>query len=125
MVGALALAGCGDDAPDPSATVTPATSAPTTAATSAAPAGTVDPMAITAFTCRRNAKGAWVAKGTLENTGAKDRDYRVAAFVGRQEGPARTVELERVKAGDSVPFTLRPIAAAPDGPCHLQALVLD
>lgn len=117
----LAVAGCG--ASDGSA-------APKTDATSTAPGqlgteaqGTVDPLAITTFTCRQNAKGRWKVQGTLKNTGKQVRDYRVTAFIGQQTGPARVVELDRVKAGATVPFAIDPIVAAPDGPCRLQATI--
>ncbi len=118
----LALAGCGggDDEPaaTPSAEVTSAAGVPAQAE------GTVDPLAITTFTCRKNAEGRWGVKGTLTNTGKQARNYRITAFIGQQTGPARTLDLDRIKAGASVPFTLRPIVAAPDGPCRLQALIL-
>lgn len=118
----VALAGCGggDDEPSskPSTEVTSATGVPAQAE------GTVDPLAITTFTCRKNAEGRWGVKGTLTNTGKQARNYRVTAFIGQQTGPARSVDLDQVKADASVPFTLRPIVAAPDGPCRLQALVL-
>ncbi|MET1132709.1 MAG: hypothetical protein ABWX60_04740, partial [Aeromicrobium sp.] len=95
----LALAGCGgsDDAPTPSEGSTSTT--PGQVATDAT--GTVDPLAITSFVCRRNAKGGWKVQGTLKNTAKKVRDYRVTAFIGQQTGPARIVELDKVKAGAS------------------------
>lgn len=86
--------------------------------------GTVDPLAITSFTCRQNAKGRWKVSGTLTNSGKQPRHYRVTAFIGRRTGPARTVELPRVAPGAEVEFTVRPVVAAPDGPCRLQALQL-
>ncbi|WP_286930358.1 MULTISPECIES: hypothetical protein [Aeromicrobium] len=117
----LALAGCGgsDDAPTPSASS--ASTTPGKVATEAS--GTVDPLAITSYVCRRNAKGVWKVQGTLENTGKQARDYSVTAFIGQQTGPARVVELDRVRAGASVPFTMDPIVAAPEGPCRLRAVI--
>ncbi|MBC9226008.1 hypothetical protein GL325_06735 [Aeromicrobium sp. 636] len=118
----LAVAGCGgsDDAPTPEAGSTAASS--TGVASQAA--GTIDPLAITSFTCRKVAGGAWKVKGTVQNSGQKVRDYRLTVFIGQQTGPARTVDLDKVKAGSSVPFALDPIVAAPDGPCRMQAAVV-
>jgi len=118
----LAVAGCGgsDDAPTPQAGST-AASAPGVPSQTA---GTIDPLAITSFTCRKLADGGWKVKGTVRNSGQKVRDYRLTVFIGQQTGPARTVDLDRVKAGASVPFTLDPIVAAPDGPCRMQAAVV-
>lgn len=117
----LALSGCGGSDEDP------AVAAPTDGAVTVAGApqvkGTVDPLAVTSFTCRKNAEGRWRVKGTLTNSGQQPRDYRVTIFIGQQTGPARTVDLDRVKAGASVPFTALPVVAAPDGPCRLQALI--
>lgn len=117
----LALSGCGGSDDEPAA------SSPTSGTTAVAGAGqvegTVDPLAITSFTCRKNAEGRWRVKGTLTNTAGQVRDYRVTVFIGQQTGPARTVDLDRVKANSSVPFTALPVVAAPDGPCRLQALV--
>lgn len=117
----LAVAGCGGggDATAPAADAT--STAPGQAGAEAT--GTVDPLAITTFTCRQNAKGRWKVRGTLTNTGRQTRDYRVTAFIGQQAGPARTVEVDRVDAGATVPFAIDPIVAAPDGPCRLQATI--
>lgn len=116
----LAVAGCGggekDESPTPAASSTPA------AGTEAA--GTVDPLAITSFACHRDAGGQWKVRGTLKNSGKQVRDYRITAFIGQQTGPARTVDLDRVKAGGSAPFALDPVVAAPDGPCRLQAVIV-
>ena len=116
----LALAGCGGNDPEPDQTPT---SAATTPGGVAQVRGTVDPLAITRFTCRQDDAGRWRVKGTLTNTAKSTRDYRVTVFIGQQTGPARTVDLDRVKGGASVPFTAQPVVAAPDGPCRLQALV--
>lgn len=116
----LVVAGCGggeDAAPTPTA------DASSTSAASEA-AGTVDPLAITSFTCRKNAAGRWKVRGTLRNSGEQTRDYRVTAFIGQQTGPGRFVDLDRVKAGADVPFTVNPVVAAADGPCRLQALIV-
>lgn len=118
----LALAGCGTGDDEP--TTTPSSEVTSAAGVPAQAEGTVDPLAITTFACRKNAEGRWGVKGTLTNTGEQARNYRVTVFIGQQTGPARTVDLDRIKAGASVPFTLRPIVAAPDGPCRLQALIL-
>ncbi|MCL3838436.1 hypothetical protein [Aeromicrobium duanguangcaii] len=118
----LAVAGCGgsDDAPTPQtgSSVTSASGVPSQAS------GSIDPLAITSFTCRKLADGSWRVKGTLQNSGQKVRDYRLTVFIGQQTGPARTVDLDKVKAGSKVPFTLDPIVAAPDGPCRMQAAVV-
>lgn len=117
----LAVAGCGGGDKDAAPTPAGASSSPA-AGTEAV--GTVDPLAITSFACRRNSGGQWKVRGTLKNSGKQARDYRVTAFIGQQTGPARTVDLDRVKAGGSVPFTVDPIVAAPDGPCRLQAVIV-
>lgn len=116
----LAACGGGDDEATPPAPASSSTAPGVPSHT----AGTVDPLAITSFTCRKAASGAWQVKGTLENTGPKSRDYRLTVFIGQQTGPARTLDLDRVKAGSDVPFTVDPIVAAPDGPCRLQASVV-
>lgn len=116
----LALSGCGGS-DDESTAAAPTTD--TSVAGAPQVKGTVDPLAITSFTCRKNAEGRWRVKGTLTNSGQQARDYRVTVFIGQQTGPARTVDVGRVKAGDSVPFTALPVVAAPDGPCRLQALI--
>ena len=115
----LVLAGCGGTSDEP----TPEPTSNAAAVSAGQVPGTVDPLAITEFLCRKNAEGRWRVKGTLTNTAAQARDYRITVFIGQQTGPARTLDLDRVKAGASVPFTLQPIVAAPDGPCRLQALV--
>lgn len=117
----LALAGCGGSDDDPTPSEGSTSTAPGQVATEST--GTVDPLAITSFVCRQNAKGGWKVQGTLKNTGQKVRDYRVTAFIGQQTGPARIVELDKVKAGASVPFAMDPIVAAPEGPCRLQAVI--
>lgn len=116
----LVLGACsgGDAEPEP----TPSSAVP--AAGAAQVPGTVDPLAITGFTCRKDGpEGRWRVKGTLTNTAKQVRNYRVTVFIGQQTGPARTIDLDRVKGGASVPFTTQPVVAAPDGPCRLQALV--
>lgn len=115
----LVLGGCGGDA-EPEAT--PSSAAPAPGGAAQVP-GTVDPLAITSFTCRKDPEGRWRVKGTLTNTAEQGRDYRVTVFIGQQTGPARTIDLDRVKGGASVPFTAQPVVAAPDGPCRLQALI--
>lgn len=120
MLMVLALAGCGGS-DDRSASAP--TSAASPAAGSAQVPGTVDPLAITDFTCRKSADGRWRVRGTLTNTAKQVRDYRVTVFIGQQTGPASTIDLDRVKGAASVPFTTQPVVAAPDGPCRLQALV--
>lgn len=117
----LVLSGCGGS-DDESDVATPTADALTVAGTPQVK-GTVDPLAITSFTCRKNVEGRWRVKGTLTNSGQQTRDYRVTIFIGQQTGPARTVDLDRIKAGASVPFTALPVVAAPDGPCRLQALI--
>ncbi|GAA3541602.1 hypothetical protein AFL01nite_25150 [Aeromicrobium flavum] len=116
----LAACGGGDDEPTPQADASSAVAPGVPAQT----AGTVDPLAITSFSCRQDDSGRWKVKGTLENSGPKSRDYRLTVFIGQQTGPARTLDLDRVGAGSSVPFTVDPIVAAPDGPCRLQASVV-
>ena len=116
----LVLAGCGGNDDGPGATPS---AVPTTPGGVAQVPGTVDPLAITSFTCRKGDDGRWRVKGTLTNTASATRDYRVTVFIGQQTGPARTVDLDRVKGGASVPFTAQPVVAAPDGPCRLQALI--
>lgn len=117
----LALSGCGGS-DDGSSAADPTPDAVGVAGATQVE-GTVDPLAITSFTCRQNAEGRWRVKGTLTNPGEQTRDYRVTIFIGQQTGPARTVDLKRVKAKASVPFTAVPVVAAPDGPCRLQALI--
>ena len=118
----LLLVGCGGSDKTTSGP-TPTSAASSVDTASAEPRGTVDPLAITDVDCRKDADGQWQTKGTLTNSGKQTRDYRVTVFIGQQTGPARTVDLDRIKSGASVPFTVRPIVAAPDGPCRLQALV--
>lgn len=121
----LVVAGCGSDEPSEPATSASATDAAPAPSAVTTAAGTVDPLAITAFTCRKNAKGAWRAAGRITNGAKADRDYRVTVFIGQEEGPARSVDLENVKAGSTVPFQVETLVVAPDGPCRMQAAVLD
>jgi hypothetical protein len=116
----LAACGGGGDEPTPQADETSAVASGVPART----AGTFDPLAITSFTCRQDEAGRWEVRGTLENSGPRSRDYRLTVFIGQQTGPARTLDLDRVKAGSTVPFTVDPVVAAPDGPCRLQAAVV-
>ena len=101
---------------------TEATDANTSAAKSVD--GVVDPLAISSFTCRKDEAGNWLAKGTVKNTAKEDRDYKVVVFIGEREGPARTVDLPNLKAGAEVPFEVSALAASPDGPCQLQAVIV-
>ncbi len=101
---------------------TEATNTNTSAAKSVA--GQIDPMAITSFTCRKDEAGNWLAKGTVKNTAKKNQDFKVIVFIGEREGPARTVDLPNIKAGDEVPFEVTALAASPDGPCQLQAVIV-
>lgn len=121
----LVVAGCGSDEPSAPPATSGATAASVPTSAEATAAGVVDPLAITAFTCRKNAKGAWRAAGKITNGAKVDRDYRVTVFIGQEEGPARTVDLENVKAGSTVPFDVDTLVVAPAGPCRMQASVLD
>lgn len=117
LLSVMLVCGCGGPANEPE-------TKPSTSKSAAQTAGEPDPMAISAFTCRRDSAGNWVAKGTLKNNSQKAKDYLVSVFVGELEGAARTLELAKVQPGEQVPFELTAIISSPQGPCHLQALVL-
>lgn len=91
------------------------------------PAGRSAPELLSGVECSRDGDGTWSATGLVSNPTKNTASYQVSAQVGPADGssPAATRRLDDVAAGKQQPFLLTDIpTSAPDGPCHLQLLVL-
>lgn len=91
------------------------------------PEGRSAPELLSAVQCSRDTDGTWSATGVISNPTKNKADYQVSAQVGPADGaaPAATRRIDAVAAGGKQPFMLADIpTSAPDGPCHLQLLVL-
>lgn len=91
------------------------------------PTGRSAPELLSAVECSRDGDGTWSATGLVSNPTKNKASYQVSAQVGPADGtsPAATRRLDDVAAGAEQPFLLTDIpTSSPDGPCHLQLLVL-
>lgn len=116
----VVLAGCsGSDAPE--------APDPTTTANGDLPEGRPAPELLSSVRCNPDGDGVWAAVGSVKNPTENPVDYQVSAQVGAADGDvaATTRQLVDVAAGATVRFRLDAIpTSSPDGPCHVQLLVL-
>lgn len=108
---------------DPDGSATPSAS-PTA---EGLPEGRSAPELLSGVECSRDEDGTWSATGVVSNPTRNPASYQVSAQVGPAGGstPAATRRLDGVAAGADQPFLLTDIpTSSPDGPCHLQLLVL-
>lgn len=91
-------------------------------------AGTILSDALTGARCARNAKGGWLADGTVKNTTTAKIDLEVRIHVGLADGksgPAHVKLVRGLKPGASAAWSVLNVTAddAKTGPCHIQVAV--